>query len=171
MKRQLPWWLNPWKAYRRLDQMARWQDERLKNQQENAQKLRSELIRKQQVIQQLEANLRAALNQKTGGISMEQAPEFVMVGIERGNGSGKRIIASKELGSTSFGMTPIESPPPRWMIESVLSNALFVDAPTYGAALDRVAHIWANWERDKPQPAELTGQGNLMGEQPKAIEQ
>jgi hypothetical protein len=79
--------------------------------------------------------------------------DFVLTGFDRGGGLGKRLMASRHLAKTSFGMTEMDDPPPRWQIRSTMTNMLIIDKPTYGEALDRLAEIWRNWDQ-KALPAQ-----------------
>ena len=48
-------------------------------------------------------------------------------------------------------MTPMDQPPPRWVIKATMAQALTVDEPDYGAAMARVTGIWRNWDREGRQ--------------------
>jgi hypothetical protein len=93
------------------------------------------------------ARLRHQLAGVTGmGAPSSQRPDWVMVGIPR-PGVGVRIIASRQLSGTSFDMTAMEDPPPRWVIRAIMEQALFVDKSTYQIAIMEIGQIWANWDR------------------------
>lgn len=83
-------------------------------------------------------------------------PEFVIIGLDAGPGmcdgvrvdGRKRIMVSRDLTAASLGMTPLDNPPPRWSISAVMAKMLVIDKTSYGEALDRMAEIWANQDRD-----------------------
>lgn len=116
----------------------------------------------------LEAELRRLAGPQGAALST-QKPDWVLVGIPR-PGVGVRVWASRELAGTSFDMTPMEQPPPRWVIRATMAQALTVDEPDYGAAMARVTQIWHNWDREQeasarahavPRPAVTRGQRSL----------
>jgi hypothetical protein len=116
-------------------------------------------------IADLESQIRGMLRPAVpeGAVSTGM-PEFVMVGVDR-SGQGKRIIASKEPTVLAFGMTEMNDPPPRWKIESVMPNALFIDGTGYADAMAKLEVIWRSWEaqqreRDRPAIDAILGIGD-----------
>jgi hypothetical protein len=91
-----------------------------------------------------------------------QKPDFVLVGIPR-PGAGVRLWASRELAGTSFDMTAMDDPPPRWMIRAVMAQALAIDKPTYPEAMAQMATIWRNWDADRATTS-ARSQGTVRGQ-------
>lgn len=79
-------------------------------------------------------------------------PEFVLAGFRR-PGQGVRLIASRNLDGTDLTMTDMADPPPRWKLIAKLAQALTIDRPDYGSAIEEMSRIWRNWERDARQAA------------------
>lgn len=147
---QLPWWLRPWHSYLALQAASVEQSKMIMSQftlinelKTARTALREENARLQQKVDQL---LHPVATSTPEG-AFEVQPDFVMVGITRPGGAGKRLIASSHLGGTHFGMTPENKPPPRWVLEATMGEALFIDKPGYPEALAQVSVIWGNRER------------------------
>ncbi len=139
--RPLPWWIRPWHACKRCHRILAHQSLTIRRQSEAAAAYRDE-------IRSLERQLEAMLSPSVPEGVLTGKPEFVLTGQDRGNGMGKRLMASKELGPTSMAMTDIGDPPPRWKLETVMGGMLIIDKPTYGEALEHMTVIWRNWERE-----------------------
>jgi hypothetical protein len=151
---KLPWWLNPWRKVRRIQDTAQagWEHaHRLQNaltladQHEaealdEVERLMADNARQQMRISELLAGPGATPVHGPGG----PAPEFVLVGIDRGGNLGKRVYASRDLSGTSFGMTEMHDPPPRWKVGAVMAQMLTVDGAGYAEALSKIGGIWAN---------------------------
>jgi hypothetical protein len=100
------------------------------------------------MIRSLQRDLDLATGRTPAGVmppvgQLAQPPEFVLVGIDR-DGQGKRVMASRELGKTSFGIEELNHAP-TWKFSGFMPNMLVTDGPTYSSALDKIMHIWANW--------------------------
>lgn len=155
MKINVPWWLFPWpqakraaahialsKAFtRELEQQARVLLDRDRRIDDLCETARQDIA----TIAYLESELRKATGTVTGALS-SQKPDWVLVGIPR-PGRGVRVWASRELSGTAFDMTPMDEPPPRWLIKATMAQALTVDEPGYAEAMAKVSTIWANWDR------------------------
>jgi hypothetical protein len=119
-------------------------------------RLEAELREAQALIGRLEVDLAYARHQLRGNLHTAtdaQVPEFVLVGIDRGNGQGKRLIAARDLPGAALAMTDMDDPPPRWKVTATLARPLFIDRPSYAAALEHMRTIWANWDADQPTTA------------------
>ena len=139
--RPLPWWIRPWHACKRCHRILAHQSETIRRQSNAAAAYRDE-------IRRLEQQLEATLSPSVPEGALTGKPEFVLTGQDRGNGMGKRLMASKDLGPTSMAMTDMDDPPPRWKLETVMGGMLIIDKPTYGAALEHMTMVWRNWERE-----------------------
>jgi uncharacterized coiled-coil protein SlyX len=176
---ELPWWLNPWHEVRHQDKMlalaaqqaSTWQERsavnalacadyerRIKDLCDTAamdirtiHQLENDLAQAHRRVASLRGQLAAAVTDaKTSGAALSTAaPEFVLVGIPRGPGLGKRLMACRDPVVTAFAMTEMNDPPPRWKLGAILERLLVIDKPTYGEALNHMATIWGNWDRDE----------------------
>lgn len=131
------WWLRPWKTCGQLRAANAEQSELIGMQCWTIGQYADE-------VRKLEDQVRRLLEPSVPEGLMDAPPEFVLVGIDRG-GPGKRLMAARDLGPTSFGMTELDDPPPRWKLETVLPDVLIIDKPGYGEALHRVGEIWPGW--------------------------
>lgn len=158
----IPWWLRPWSEVRGLRAYASRQRRDLQARIDSLHQtagrdiktirdLRDELARADCEIGSLRGQLAASVTgARTSGAALSTAaPEFVLVGIPRGAGLGKRLQASRDITVTAFAMTEIDDPPPRWKIGAIMERLLVIDKPTYGEALAHLATIWSNWDRDE----------------------
>lgn len=153
---RLPWWLSPWREARRAQNLLA---DRIRGSAIVEGALRESLAQMTDRTREAEresASLRGQLaaavtDSVTSGSALSTAsPEFVLVGIPRGPGMGKRLMASRDLTVTAFAMTEYSDPPPRWKLGAILERLLVIDKPTYGEALAHMATIWANWDKDAP---------------------
>lgn len=145
---RLPGWLSwtrhprlhPWRTVRSLTRMNLHQAETIRAQSETAGHLRAE-------IRSLQRDLRVATGYAPGGQlqagDLDVPPEFVLVGRDRA-GQGKRVMASKELGKTSFGIEDLNHAP-TWRFSGFMPNMLVIDGTDYQDALGKLMKIWANW--------------------------
>jgi hypothetical protein len=160
-----PWWLSPWREVRRLRQLvfdANVSGMRLTNE-KNA--LISEVTTLNERNYELARQLRIAAVPAAGTgsalVGWEQQggvkPEFCLVGVDRGAAGGKRLYASRDLGGTSFGMTAMDDPPPRWRLATAMERMLTIDKPAYGECLAHLMTVWANWARSEHEQAGISG--------------
>lgn len=167
--------LHPWRTVRSLTRMNLHQAETIRSQSDTAGHLRAE-------IASLKRDLRIATGYTPGRPQMgdlDVPPEFVLVGIDRSS-QGKRVMASRELGKTSFGIEELNHAP-TWKFSGFMPNMLVIDGADYSDALGKLMKIWANWlspERGLPRgndPRPHGGQGPGAALEhalnPRAIEQ
>jgi hypothetical protein len=131
------WWLMPWSEVRLLRSALSFADASVQRLAARNSGLYAELERERQKL--------AAIMAAPGspGAPSDGETEFVLVGIARKGGQGKRLWASKDLAGTSFGMGGEFDGFPAWVIHAVMGHALTVDRPTYGEAL---AWLMARWQ-------------------------
>jgi hypothetical protein len=162
MRLQIPWWLSPWREVRRIERerdvlVGQWNDQRIRIQALTGQLAEAERQNR---------NLMGAQTPE-GAIPSSEQPDFVLVGIPRGQ--GKRLLAARNLAGAHFGMTDAQDPPPRWKIMATLVQPLFIDAAAYPEAMARLQEIWANWDREAQRekraalPAEPSGRAHDSG--------
>lgn len=161
----MPWWLNPWREAVRQQRDAAhmaWESneryERLRVSAKELERLRDDLTRAEREVASLRGQLAAAVTDaRTSGAALSTAqPEFVLVGIPRGPGQGKRIQVSRDIEVTAFAMTEMGEGEPRFKIGAIMAKLLVIDKPTYGEALQLLATIWASQDRDSQPGARLT---------------
>lgn len=152
MRWQLPWWLNPWRECVALDGRISELCETARMDIATISQLEERLADQIDENLSLRGKLRAALAPQGNlhNATAAQVPEFVLVGIDRGNGQGKRLIAGRDLPGAALSMTDISDPPPRWVVAATLARPLFIDDADYAACLARMREIWMNWDREKP---------------------
>ena|ERR1035441_3706395 len=155
--RPLPWWIRPWHACKRCHRILAHQSETIRRQSETATQHRAR-------IKELHDQIYRLCQPSVPEGALTGKPEFVLTGQDRGNGMGKRLMASKELGQTSMAMTDISDPPPRWKLEAVISDMLIIDKPTYGEALEHMTMIWRNREREAAAKAIPAANGEYAPE-------
>jgi hypothetical protein len=169
---KLPWWLWPWRANRLLTAAIEGQREQLTDLLRSQSECNAERIRLNREISHLRGQLAAAVTDaRTSGAALSTAkPEFIMAGIPRGPGIGKRIQVSRDIEVTAFAMTEMGDGEPRFKIGAILGRLLVVDKPTYGECLQHLATIWANQDRDAGHPASLQGRQALVGDVMRELE-
>jgi hypothetical protein len=147
--RRKRWDLHPWRTIREL--------------REDAESMRAALVQlTEEAGRQHKANAKlkadnGALRDQVRRLLKPDVPEgvtdmgldFVMVGFDRGPGLGKRLMASRDLGKTAFGMTEMDDPPPRWKIQSVMANMVVMDERNHPDAMARLFGIWASQDEAK----------------------
>lgn len=158
----LPWWLNPWREVRRLNdaavradyslaRMSGRLDEMCETARQDIATIETLTGRNAELARQLAVAADAGPRSGKALVGWEQQggarPEFVLAGVDRGRAGGKRLYASKDLGGTAFGMTEMDDPPPRWKLSTAMERMLTIDKPTYGEALAHLMRIWSNWDR------------------------
>lgn len=141
------WWLNPWREVRR---QAACYESRIDDLCETAQMDFATIRQLETELDATRAKLRNALLGNLHTATNAQQPEFVLVGIDRGPGLGKRLIAGPPGAGAELGMTSMDDPPPRWKITATLARPLFIDRPDYAAALEHMRTIWQNWDAEQP---------------------
>lgn len=155
MRLALPWWASPWRLRHERDVLAHLCDrltEREADLTGECARLRGQLVQSERLLRKADQDideLRSQLHQARGSLHTatdHQQPEFVLVGIDRGPGLGKRLIASRDLPGAELAMTEMTDPPPRWVIRAVLARPLFIDRASYGQALEHMRQVWANWD-------------------------
>jgi hypothetical protein len=157
----------PWRTRRQLADVIRLMTAELTDRERRISELCTTAEQDTATIAFLEAELRRLAGTERGAMLSTQKPDWVLVGIPR-PGVGVRVWASRELAGTSFDMTPMDQPPPRWKIAATMAQALTVDEPDYGAAMAKITEIWHNWDREAartearahavPRPAVTRGQ-------------
>jgi hypothetical protein len=155
----------PWREIRELSQLLRQETEESGRLADRLQLDEEKLSDAEQVIQEMNATIVRLRRQLAAGIPpmgavSTGAPEFVMVGIARPDGT-KRLIASRNPSVLAFGMTEWNDPPPRWKIHAAMPNAAFIDKPDYAQATAQLWTMWANADaeaaRTAPRPGLATG--------------
>lgn len=166
--------LHPWRTIRSLQAMNVNQAITIRQQAEIAGQLRD-------TVSSLKRDLRVATGYAPGrpqAGDLATPPEFVLVGIDRAS-QGKRVMASKELGRTSFGIEELNHAP-TWKFSGFMPNMLVIDGTSYQDALGKLMRIWANWlspERGLPAGNDPRPHGRGPGAaledalNPRAIEQ
>lgn len=163
---RLAWWLNPWREVSRLRKAVDYHAADAERLNEGNESLARKLQDSEITVAYLEAELRRLAGTEGSAMLSTQKPDWVLVGIPH-PGTGVRVWASRELAGTSFDMTPMEQPPPRWVIRATMAQALTVDEPGYGEAMAKITQIWHNWDREQatsarahavPRPAVTRGQ-------------
>jgi hypothetical protein len=150
VKISVPLWLWPWPQAKRTQAQIALNKTLVRELEQQARivALKDEVIAtRDETIRILGYELRSAVGAQGGALS-SQKPDWVLVGIPR-PGLGVRVWASRELSGTAFDMTPMDQPPPRWVIKATMAQALTVDEPDYASAMAKVAAIWKNWDRSQ----------------------
>lgn len=159
----LPWWLRPWHTAKLRGESVRSQHTMIMNQANMISRVKADNRELRDRVRRLEnpplVEPGSALD-RPGSI----VPDFVLAGFRRGNGGGVRLTASRDLDGTDLSMTDISDPPTRWKLVAKLGHALFIDRADYGSAIEEMARIWRNWEREDAQAAGQVTEG------PRAIE-
>jgi hypothetical protein len=142
----------PWRTRRQLTDVIKGLTAELTDREREIGGLQLNIDLNVRTIQALEAELRRLAGTERGAMLSTQKPDWILVGIPR-PGVGVRVWASRELAGTSFDMTPMDQPPPRWLIKATMAQALTVDEPGYAEAMAKVSAIWANWDREAASQA------------------
>jgi hypothetical protein len=146
---RLPWWLNPWREVRRYRVAADFAGQQAREMLISLSERNTGIIRLNREIASLRGQLAAAVTDaRTSGAALSTAPEFIMAGIPRGPGMGKRIQVSREVEVTAFAMTEMGQGEPRFKIGAIMARLLVIDKPTYAECLAYLAMIWENQDRE-----------------------
>jgi hypothetical protein len=132
------------------------QQERLKASARELNLLREQLNLASREASSLRGQLAAAVTgaKVSGAALATSVPEFVMVGISRGQ--GKRIQVSRDIEVTAFTMTEPGEGESRFKIGAVMAKLLVIDSPTYAGALSGLATIWANQDHERRLSGDLS---------------
>jgi hypothetical protein len=140
-------WRWPWRTRQQLRKVISGLTDELTDRERRITDLCETAAQDQTTIAFLEGELRRLSGTQHSAMLSTQRPDWVLVGIPR-PGVGVRVWASRELAGTSFDMTPMDQPPPRWVIKATMAQALTVDEPDYGAAMAKITEIWRNWDAE-----------------------
>jgi hypothetical protein len=163
---RLPWWANPWREVRILRGVCddyRQLTSKMNDEIADVAADNRRLVRERSEAERQLRNLMGAQTPE-GALASSAQPDFVLVGIPRGQ-VGVRLLAARNLAGTRFGMTDAQDPPPRWKIMATLVEPLFIDGQAYPEAMARLQEIWANWDREEAQRRrpQLPGRSSSRG--------
>jgi hypothetical protein len=158
---RLPWWLNPWREVRILQLRLVEQHGNIVAAREQMESAARDAAHWRSQMEAAQRQLAAAVTDAkvSGSALATSVPEFILVGIPRGN--GKRIQVSRNIEVTAFTITEPGDGEPRFKIGAVMGHLLVIDKPTYADCLAHLATIWENQNAEAANRAVTGGLGTL----------